>query len=317
MQVFTEPTFTFQNPYLLVLVCITGLVAVRLEFFILRAMGVQGATATKRKMAAWLTVIILTCVPLSILAFVSVAFLAFALLEGVALFVVIDTGWGRRSVIAPRTRSRIRTLLGSAREPSPTTELPRSIKSWVKGLEEHGFSLLDPGHRWEELSVVMLGRSTDGTIAAIIRQPTRWLDYLPMPLVQLVSVTQAHAGALSTSVGSGPEACLSLIPQVVPFSTPSGLLRMHKEGRRLLEARGIRFKVVPLGDGPDEMWRLWHQMLSALLQLPPEELIRLRPKLRRKPISVASSLAVPEIVERIDKIRVAGSGRGDVGARSA
>jgi hypothetical protein len=138
-----------------------------------------------------------------------------------------------------------------------------------------------------------------------------------MPLVQLVSVTQAHAGALSTSVGSGPEACLSLIPQVVPFSTPSGLLRLHQEGRRLLEARGVRFNVVPLGDGPDEMRRLWHQILSALLQLPPEQLIRLRPKLRRKPTSVASSVEVPEIVERIDKIRVAGSGHGDVGARSA
>jgi hypothetical protein len=317
MQVFTEPRFTFQDPVLLVLVCITGLLAVRLEFFILRALGVQGATAAKRKIAGWLTVIILTCVPLSILAFVSVAFLVFALSEGVAVFIVMYTEWGRRSVIAPRMRSRIRTLLESAREPSPIAELPWSIKSWVKGLEEHGFSLLDPGHRWEELSAVMLGRPTDGTIAGIIVQPTRWLDHLPMPFVQLVSVTQGHGGALSTGAGSGPEACLSLIPQVVQFSTPSGLLRMHEEGRRLLEARGIRFKVVPLGDGPEEMWNLWHQMLSALLQLPPEELIRLRPKLRRKPISVASSLAVPEIVDRIDKIRVAGSGHGDVGARSA
>lgn len=317
MEVFTEPRFTFQDPFLLVLVCITGLLAVRVEFFSLRALGVQGATAAKRRMAGWLTVIILTCVPLSILAFVTLAFLVFALLEGVAVFVVIGTEWGRRSVIAPRIRSRIRTLLGSAREPSPTTELPWSIKSWVKGLEEHGFSLLDPGHRWEELSVVMLGRSTDGTIAGIIVQPTRWLDHLPMPLVQLVSVTQGHGGALSTSVGSGPEACVSLIPQVVQFSTPSGLLRMHEEGRRLLEARGIRFKVVPLEDDPDEMWRLWHQMLSALLQLPPEEIMRLRPMLRRKPTSVASSLEVPEIVERIDKIRAGGSGHGDVGARSA
>jgi hypothetical protein len=268
-------------------------------------------------MAGWLTVIILTCVPLSILAFVSLAFLVFALLEGVAVFVVIGTEWGRRSVIAPRIRSRIRTLLGSTREPSPTTEPPWAIKSWVKGLEEHGFSLLGPGHRWEELSVVMLGRSTDGTIAGIVVQPTRWLDHLPVPLVQLVSVTQGQGGALSTSVGSGPEACMSLIPQVVQFSTPSGLLRMHEEGRRLLEARGIRFKVVPLEHDPDEMWRLWHQMLSALLQLPPEELMRLRPMLRRKPISVASSLEVPEIVERVDKIRVGGSGHGDVGARSA
>jgi hypothetical protein len=164
---------------------------------------------------------------------------------------------------------------------------------------------------------VMLGRSTDGAIASIIKQPTRWLDYLPMPFVQLVSVTQGHGGALSTSAGSGPEACASLIPQVVPFSTPSGLLRKHEEGRRLLEARGIRFKVVPLEDDPDELWSLWHQMLSALLQLPPEELLRLRPKLRRKPTSVASSLEVPEIVERIAKIRIAGLGHGDVGARSA
>ena len=164
---------------------------------------------------------------------------------------------------------------------------------------------------------MMLGRSTDGTIAGMIVQPIRWLDHLPMPLVQLVSVTKGHGGALSTSAGSGPEACASLISQVVPFSTPSGLILMHEEGRRLLEARGVRFNVVPLGDGPDEMWRLWHQMLSALLQLPPEELIRLRPKLRRRRISVASSLEVPEIVERIDKIRVAGLGHGDVGARSA
>jgi hypothetical protein len=315
MQVFTDPRFTFQDPFALVLVCITGLLMVRLEFFSLRALGVQGATAAKRKIAGWLTVIVLTCVPLSILAFVSVAVLVFGLLELVAVSIVMYTEWGRRSVVAPRTRSRVRTLLGSALEPSPTTDLP--LKSWVKGLEKHGFSLLDPGHRWEELSVVMLGRSTDGTIASIIKQPTRWLDYLPMPLVQLVSATQAHGGALSTSVGSGPEACPSLIPQVVQFSTPSGLLRMHEEGRRLLEARGIRFKVVPLEDDPDEMWRVWHQMLSALLQLPPEELLSLRPKLRRKPTSVASSFEVPEIVERIDKIRVAGLGHGDVGARSA
>jgi hypothetical protein len=51
MEVFTEPRFTFQDPLLLVLVCITGLLAVRVEFFSLRALGVQGAR--RRQSGGW------------------------------------------------------------------------------------------------------------------------------------------------------------------------------------------------------------------------------------------------------------------------
>lgn len=317
MQLFAEPRFTFQDPILLVVLCIAGLLAVRIEFFILRAMGVRGASAGKRKVAGWLTVIILTCVPVSILTVISLGVIVFAVLESVAFLLVVGTRWGRRTVVAPRTRSRIRTLLGTVREPSPTTDLPWSITSWIKGLEAHGFSALGPVQQWEEVSVAVLVRPADGTIASIIVQPTRWLDYVPLPFVQLISLAQGRGGALSTSIGPGPEVLPRLIPQAVKFSSPGGLLHRHEEGRRLLEARGIRFEVVAVEEALDEMSSLWEQMLSALLQLPTDALIRLRPKLRRKPTLVASSLELPEIVERIDRIRVGGSGHDDLGARRA
>lgn len=312
----TELTFTFQQPALLIIVVLAGLVAVRLEFFIFRAMGVKGATPGKRRAAAWLTVIILTAAPLPVLRVIAFLVLVSAVLQAGAGLALMGTKWGRRTVHVPRIRSRLRIFLGSVRALSPLAERPWVLRTWAKGLEDHGFAALAEGEQSEGVSRVILFRSSDGVIASLLWQPTRWLDALPLPFVQLISPVEDRAGALSTSVGFGPDVCQILIPQVVSLSTtPGNLLRRHEEGRCLLEARGIRFDVIPAVDAFDEMGRFWEEMVLALLRLPPDSLLLLRPRLRRRSVFLASTLEHPDVVERIERVRIGAAQPGVPGTR--
>lgn len=316
MALSTEPTFTFQEPAVLIIVVLAGLMAVRLEFFILRTMGVKGATPGKRRAGAWLSVIILTAAPIPVLRVIAFLVLVSAVLQAGAGLALIGTNWGRRTVHVPRIRSRLHTFLGSVRMLWPQAERPRALRSWAKGLEEHGFAALAEGEQSEGIRRIILFRASDGMIASLLWQPTRWLDTLPLPFAQLISPVEGRAGALSTSVGFGPDVCPILIPQVVPLSTtPGNLLARHEEGRRLLEARGIRFDVVSAVAALDEIARLWEEMVSALLRLPPDLLLLLRPRLRRRPVFLASTLEHPDVAERIERIRIGASGPGMLGTR--
>jgi hypothetical protein len=309
-------TFLFQEPALLILVLLVVWVLVWLGFVVLRQGGVKSATPGKRKIVTWISAIVFVLAPLPLLRVIGLVVLIVGVVQLVAYFVIAHTDWGRRTKLAPRIRSRLGALRSAKCSPAPLDQLPWYAKSWIKRLGKVGFISISSDGWLDEVVAVNLLRPSDGTIAIVWWQANR-LDNMPLPSLQLLSVAVGRAGALSTSVGHGPDACQMMIAQVSQSATPPRLLMKHDEGRRLLEACGMGFEVVSATSAPELIDWLRDEMLSGLEALPADSLLRLRKRICDRSTNLGSHMNDPATVERIEQLRMGAAGAGSAGVRTS
>jgi hypothetical protein len=308
-------TFLFQEPALLILVLLVVWVLVWLGFVILRQKGVKGATPGKRKIVTWITVIVFVVAPLPVVRVIGLVVLIVAVVQLVEHFVIVSTDWGRRTNLVPRIRSRLGALRSTKSSPVPMDPLPWYAKSSIKHLRQLGFIPIRSDGWLDEVVAVNLLRPSDGTIAIVWWQVNR-RDNVPLPFLQLLSVAVGRTGALSTSVGHGPDACPIMIAQVSQSATPPRLLVKHEEGRRLLEACGMSFEVVSATSAPEVIDWLRDEMLSALEVLQADSLLRLRKRIWDRSTNLRSHINDPATVDRIEQLRMGAAGAGPAGVRT-
>jgi hypothetical protein len=308
-------TFLFQEPALLILVLLVVWVLVWLGFVILRQKGVKGATPGKRKIVTWITVIVFVVAPLPVVRVIGLVVLIVAVVLLVEHFVIVSTDWGRRTNLVPRIRSRLGALRSTKSSPVPMDPLPWYAKSSIKHLRQLGFISIRSDGWLDEVVAVNLLRPSDGTIAIVWWQVNR-RDNVPLPFLQLLSVAVGRTGALSTSVGHGPDACPIMIAQVSQSATPPRLLVKHEEGRRLLEACGMSFEVVSATSAPEVIDWLRDEMLSALEVLQADSLLRLRKRIWDRSTNLRSHINDPATVDRIEQLRMGAAGAGPAGVRT-
>jgi hypothetical protein len=290
-----------QHPPTLIATILAAWGLVRLQFYVLRSIGIRGATEIRRKVAVWAVIILFAAAPVAALVTIAFIVLIVGILQLLAYAVVVATPWGRRHVLGRTIRSRLIALRESERSTEAIEAPSWLFRTWSKALETLDFVPVDTGWRFGDMKVLTLNRSADGVIAMVVDQPQR-IDLMPFPMVQMVSVSRGRAGVLSTSIGPMPVTSPTLITQMVRTTRADRLLATHKEGQRLLEAAGLPFEAITATDTPEIRAWIWEEMRSALVGLPIDSLLDLRTSVARRPFTLAETLNHPAIAERIERL---------------
>jgi hypothetical protein len=289
------PTFLYEEPVFLVLVCPVLLVSLTALFVLARRLFGRPTRAMSALLVIWMLILV-PFVPIVVLLVLSYAVIGVL----TAMPWVLISPWGRRRILVPRLRSKLRAWEEAGCAPT-RTRLPGDLRARARRLLADGFELVEAGAVPLNTKMMVLVRPTDGILAELARI-AHFHD--PSVIASLMSVADSGRTAYRTSNLGLRDAGVStdpLLSEVYPYARPEALLEHHLVGRRLLENRGIGFASMDAA--------LASRFCRELRRVDTEKTIdllgrRLRGRKRlTEPRTLLEVLADPAVHERVEALR--------------
>jgi hypothetical protein len=218
---------------------------------------------------------------------------------------ILSTSWGRRVLIARPMRSRLKRALEREFVITPIDDVPTELDATTRILESLGFERVAVG-RLTSRSLISVLLRPEGDVIARATWGKWTLAGLPRTSVSLISVVSERRGVLvTTDAGFDIDPWPWEIVQIFPHASVDALFERQREGRSLLERRGVRFDQLEANEAVEALAWVQTQTISSALEVPDDILAELPRSVAKEEASLVSRLDDSETIAQVVRFQTA------------